>query len=138
MRVESGKGAAQVLKSGNRGDRRGKEIIDGNQHAAQAAPHGPESFVCDGDDTAAFGCAPRDFDILQREKDETARGEQDKKRSRVFDVAIQDTRHIVNGRADIAENNSPREKPSKLSCIASRTHGFSCESSTLPQINWVQ
>ena len=36
--------AGDVMKAGDRGDRRGQKIAGGNQHAAKAAPHGTEGF----------------------------------------------------------------------------------------------
>ncbi len=70
MAVDEGHHAGDVVEARDRGDRRGQKITGGNQHAAQAAPHGTEGFGGDGDDAAAFGVAPTDLDILQGEWDE--------------------------------------------------------------------
>ena len=120
--IENGKDAADVLKTGNCGDGGGKKIIDGNQHAAQATPHRPESLRGDRNHAAAFGIAPSNFYVFEGERDETAGGEQDEKRRCVFDVAVEDAGNVIDRSADVTENDGPCQEPSKLARVSRRSH----------------
>ena len=57
--------AADVVKSGNCRNCRREKITCSDQHTAETTPHGAKGLGGDGDDAAALGIAPGNFDIFQ-------------------------------------------------------------------------
>jgi hypothetical protein len=117
MMLEEGDHGPDVLERADRGNRRRQEVVDDDEHAAHRADERVERLRGDGDDAAAFGIAPRDFDVLGGKEDEPDRGERDERRGEVADLVIQDSGNVVDARPDVAKDHRPGEQPPELAQI---------------------
>ncbi len=86
------------------------------------APLGAEGLGRHRNDPAAFRVPPGNFDIFQCEENKTYGGEENEKGRLVMNVAVEEPRHVADGRADVAKNHGPYQKPVQLSRITSRAH----------------
>jgi hypothetical protein len=136
--VEEREHAPEVVDAGDRRDRGRQEVIDRDQETADAAHDRRERLRRDADHASAVRIPPADLDVLRGQEEKTDHRSQHEKRRGVADfrIRVEDSRHVVHRRADVAEHDGPYEQRRELTQarlrrrtqLLLRARGRGCES----------
>ncbi len=116
---QPGQFGRHVLEPAHRRDRAGQEVVDADQHAADAADERTERVRRDRHHAAPVGIARRHVDVLERQEDESDAGRQhERRRGRrggATQLPEQEARHVVDRRADVGEHDRPGQQRAQAS-----------------------
>ena len=88
----------------------GQEVVDEDQKAAHKSRERMDGSRRDGDHAAAPGVADGDLGVLDAEEDEDDQRHRDEESCVDADLAVEDSRRVVDGRPDVGEDDGPAEK----------------------------
>ena len=68
----------------------------------------------DVDDAPSFWIAPRHLRVFDAEEDEHEQGHQHEERGALPEVPVEDPGHVVDGRADVGEDDGPAQEHAQV------------------------